>query len=82
MAEQRMRDLPRDAQFIGLDRRTRYQVTTPASEHADGWVEVRDISMTGLEAEQLRAAGGVAPGQDPRAGFFMDGQVEALVEVI
>ncbi len=83
MAKQKMRDLPRGARFIGMDGRTKYEVISPASASSRGDVEVRNLSMTPLEVEQLRATpGAVEPGEDPRDGVFADRQVDAIVEVI
>ncbi len=71
MSMQNMEDLPRGAEFIGPDGHTRYLVTTAASEHPRGWVEVRNLSMTDGEAADLLATpGAVEPGCDPRDGFF------------
>ncbi len=78
-----MNALPAGTRFIGLDGRTRYEVTMPAADHEDGWVEVRDLSMTDAEAQQLLTTpGAVQPGCDPRDQVFLTGQVEADVEVI
>lgn len=66
-----MQDLPKGARFIGPDRRTRYEVITPAADHPSGWVDVRNLSMTAAEAvERLATPGAVEPGCDPRDGFF------------
>jgi hypothetical protein len=63
-------DLRRGQKFIGPDGRT-HEVTTPASDHPHGFVEVRDLSMTDAEAAALLAApGAVERGCDPREGFF------------
>jgi hypothetical protein len=66
-----MTDLPKGARFVGPDRRTRYEVSVPASEHARGWVSVHNLSMTDAEAAELLATpGAVEPGCDPRDGLF------------
>ena len=66
-----MQDLPAGARFIGPDGRTEYRVDTPAAAHPNGWVEVRNLSMTDAEAGALLASpGAVEPGCDPRDGFF------------
>lgn len=70
VARRNMQDLPKGARFIGPDG-TEYEVTTPASEHRNGWVNVRDLSMTEDEAQRrLATPGAVEPGEDPRDGFF------------
>ncbi len=61
-----MNSLGAGDQFIGPDEKTRYEVTTPARQHEQGWTEVRNLSMTDEEA----AARTVEHGCDPRDGFF------------
>lgn len=57
--------------FIGPDGRTRYEVTTPAAEHPRGWVNVRDLSMTDMEAAERAAQNRWdSPDTDGRDGFF------------
>lgn len=63
-----MQDLPKDAEFIGPDRRTRYRVMKPACEYAEGFVDVWNLSMTREEEQCLVASGD----WEPRAGFFAD----------
>lgn len=71
MTTQPMQSLPKGARFIGPDRRTEYEVTTPASEHPRGWVDVRNLSMSDAKAERLLGTpGAVEKGCDPRDGFF------------
>lgn len=70
-----MQDLPAGAVFHlltgGADDRTHYQITTAAIDHPDGWVEVRNLSMSDARAEQLlNTPGAVEKGCDPRDGFF------------
>jgi hypothetical protein len=82
----RMRDLPRGTEFrLAPDYRVphRYRVTVAAGEHTDGWVEVRNVSMTDAQAQELLGTPGtVEPGCDPRDGVFMTGQTDMEVEVL
>lgn len=83
MTRQPMRDLPAGARFIEPDGHTEHVVTTPASRHRYGWVEVRNLSMTDVEATRLLATpGAVEPGSDARDCVFLAGQVDAEVEVL
>lgn len=82
MTRRPMKDLPRGARFRWLDGRERL-VLVPASEHENGWVEVRDLSMTDQEAERLLSGSrAVEKGCDPRDGVFTRGQVDTDVEVL
>jgi hypothetical protein len=68
-------------QFVGPDGTTRYEVVTPAADHPNGWIDVRNLSMTDDQAAEVLArpgavdrvpdpeTGQLVPG-DPRAGFF------------
>ncbi len=64
-----MTTLKRGDQFIGPDEHTRYIVTTPASEHEHGWINVRNLSMPDEEAVR-RAEQPDVYGPDSRGGFF------------
>jgi hypothetical protein len=64
-----MTTLNRGDQFIGPDEHTRYIVTTPASEHEHGWIDVRNLSMPDDEAVR-RAEQPDVYGPDSRGGFF------------
>lgn len=72
MTRQPMNTLPAGTRFVGLDGRTEYVVTTPASAHPEGWVRVRAVSVTDT----------VVPGCDPRDDFFSTGQAATDVEVL
>lgn len=64
-----IRELAPGQRFI--HHHTRYEVLVSASEDTNGFVHVRDLSMTGGEAEALLATpGAVEPGCDPREGFL------------
>lgn len=68
-----LQELPRGAVFVkptGYSARNRYEVTTPACEHPEGWVLVRNLSMSDSEAERRIAADRLGPDEDPRDGFF------------
>jgi hypothetical protein len=65
-----MQDLPKGAHFIGPDG-AEYKVTTPASEHPSGFVEVWNLSMPDSEVLRLLdMPGAVEQGCHPREGFF------------
>ena len=50
--------------------RSLYEVVTSCDEHPHAWLDVRNLSMTDQEAEELLRSGAVEPGTHPRCGFY------------
>jgi hypothetical protein len=66
-----MGELKERDRFVGPDGMTVYAVTGECASHKNGWLFVRDLSMTDQQARQLVAEpGAVEEGCDPRDGMF------------
>ncbi len=65
-----MSDLRKGDEFVGPNGRTRYRVTRDMGSHPNGFLDVRNLSMTNGEARAATKRGDCEPGCDPRDGFF------------
>ncbi len=67
-----MSDLRRGDEFVGPNGRTLYRVTRDMGSHPNGFLDVRNLSMTNAEARAAAKRGDCEPGCDPRDGFSSD----------